>query len=301
MGEFYALRSRPAQGVRRRKFDILLVPQIAPQNWPETSTDSAGFSTPIRTRSPLPVERGQRPRSVQPASSSAVRTARAWPTAPALSPCRQSESTRAGERERVAPRSRRCRRAPRRPRSDRASRPVLAVRAGRGTPRATRCARPPRRTSASAPGIVSTGRSRGPVEHRAGLLGVVEHPVVERTVRLQVAHRRARAERRSTTACRPGRRPARAARRGRRHGPPGRSSPGRRRRPARRRRPRARPRAAHTDGHDRGAAGVVAAGDVGAGDDLEQGRVVGDLLAEVGVEVDVPGHGPTLDRRAARG
>ena len=37
-----------------------------------------------------------------------------------------------------------------------------------------------------------------------------------------------------------------------------------------------------------GVAGVVAARDVGAGHDREQRRVVGDLLAEVGVQVDVP-------------
>ena len=38
----------------------------------------------------------------------------------------------------------------------------------------------------------STGRPAGPGEHRRRLLVVVDHPVVERTVRLEVAHRRAR-------------------------------------------------------------------------------------------------------------
>ena len=72
-------------------------------------------------------------------------------------------------------------------------------------------------------------------QHRGGLLLVVEHPVVERAVRLEVAHLGAGRDARSRTARRPGRRPARAARRRRRRGPPARSWGGRRRRPGRRR------------------------------------------------------------------
>ena len=62
------------------------------------------------------------------------------------------------------------------------------------------------------------------------------------------------------------------------------------------------PRRFGADGtHDLGGAGVEAAGDVRRGDDAQQPGVVGDLLAEVGVEVDGPGTVSRHRRRRARG
>ena len=249
-----------------------------------TSTDSGGSPHPGST---FCGQDAQRPRRVQPAASEPSVTARAWPTAPGVSPCRHSESTDPGERQGVAPRSP-ASSSSTAPGSDRStSRPSLVVGAVGEALAPHRPARVARPASPGRPAMVSTGQPARPVEHGARLRLVVEHPVVERPVRLDVATSTpARAAISLSVADLVGHllaqhvgvdveghpaevlpvvvgdlRPDRDAELGR--------------------------AVAHRR-HDRGVAGVVAAGDVGAGDDLEQRRVVGDLLAEVGVQVDVP-------------
>ena len=195
---------------------------------------------------------------------------------------------------------RRCRSAPRRARTCGTSRPSGAVGPVR---EALVQHRPPGGRApgrAASPGIPSTGRPPDPASTAARLLRVVDHPVVERPVRLDVAHRSSPPPPRSRQG--PdlvGHLLAQQVVR-RRPGRPGRSSPGRRRRPARPTETPSRAASLAHRAHDRGVAGVVAAGDVGAGHDLEQGRVVGDLLAEVGVEVDVPGTHDAGHRWSAR-
>ena len=111
---------------------------------------------------------------------------------------------------------------------------------GPGSPRGRPPARRPPPASAARPASrAPAGRPSRRAPPR--LLLVVEHPVVERAVRLEVAHRRARGRGDLRRACPPGRRPARAARRARRRGRPGRSSRGRRTTPGRRPTPRAGP------------------------------------------------------------
>ena len=137
------------------------------------------------------------------------------------------------------------------------------------------------------PGEAQHRQAPRPGEHRLRLLRVVGHPVVQRPVRLQVAHRRAlltgdrvegrdlfgdlvaqhvvrHVERDPPEPCTVavgdlGSDHDSACRRSCAHGP-----------------------------HGGGRAGVEPAGDVRGGDHLEQPRVVGDLLTEVGVEVDGP-------------
>ena len=274
----------PAQGVRRRKFDILLVPQIAPQDTGclhrfrrSPHADSTGCGRGDR----------QSPRSAQPAVSRAALTARAWSTAPG------AVAVQAERVDRGRPASSACstidaRLGEHRARLGPVDQPAVGRRTrGRGTPRATPPDRPPRRHARQHARHRRARRAPSdPSSTCLRLVLVVEDPVVERAVRLHVAHRGTGALRDLPQRARPGRPPAHAARRGPRHGRPAEVLPvvvGHLR--ADRHAELGGP-LAHRP-HDRGVAGVVAAGHVGAGHDLEQRGVVGDLLAEVGVQVDV--------------
>ena len=75
--------------------------------------------------------------------------------------------------------------------------PVGACSRGRGSPRGRPPGRPPAASVEQPARHAQHRQVAGAVEHRPRLLLVVEHPVVERAVRLEVAHRRCRRPRRS--------------------------------------------------------------------------------------------------------
>ena len=258
----------------------------------------AGFSTVLardlwRRRSPVDVVTGRATTSPRPRGPR--RTAAACSTAPGLSPCTHRESTGVDLARPAPPRARRSRRASSSsaPGSVPGQQPAVGAvpTVGEALGSTTRPARSAPRSSA--PGMPSTGSDPEPVEHRGRLLLVVDDPVVERAVRLDVAHRGARRGRDR------GERPDLVGHLLAEHvggdvaGDPAEVLPvvvG----DLRPDRDTALGGLLAHRAHDLVVARVVAAGHVGAGHDGEQRRVVGDLLAEVGVEVDVPRHGPNI-------
>ena len=282
--------TRPAQGFSEHK-------PAVPQGSPQKSSAGPQQGAVLHRRRAQAVE-DQQVTTASPAASSARRTAARVSAPPRGVAVHAHRVDRRGQLDRAR---RHLRRGPSPGRP--AGRAAAAGRRRRtpvGEP-----LEPPARDRARAPvdsstepGIPSTGSSPRPVQHGRGLVLVVERPGGRaRRAASGTPPRRPR-RRRSPTGRRPARPPARAGRRPARRARPGRSSRGRRRTPGRRRDPAAD--GAGADGlHGGRRPGVEAAGHVGAGHHGQQALVVGDLLAQVGVEVDaarVPGgvHGPSL-------
>ena len=216
-----AVQTRRARGSSADKFDILLVPQICSTgDAGSTSTGSAGFSTRWD-----PPDCGRKSRDGRDRSEAAqgpagapraraVRRARGRPRPG----CRRAgrPSRRVGARSSACADDRGRRPSTSAPGSDARQQPAVGARSPRsGKPsRNAPRARPPRRQRQQrARASRAPAASPDPSSTAPRLLLVVEHPVVERAVRLQVAHRRPGRGRDRATGCRPGRPPARAARR----------------------------------------------------------------------------------------
>ena len=255
-----------SSGTPRRKGSRttnLAVPQGSPQK--SSAAPQAGAAPPQMQAQA--VEDQQRDEPDQPGGLERASYGSRRPTAPGESPCTHTESTAAAS-------STACAAIPsgsveQGARLVAGQQPAVGVVAAVGEPLDVR--RRPRRRGQrqqQRPGHArAPAASPDPASTAAACSASSGDPVVERAVRLEVAHPRPPRPRDRRQRRRPARRPARAARpAGTSQRDPAEASPGRRRTPARRPRPRAGRLGA--DGAHRGRrAGVEAAGDVGAGHD----------------------------------
>ncbi len=279
----------PRRGGRARGFGGLfrLFPCLGVSSTEDPSSSTGAPRSSTETGPRLWRTQGSRNGATRcPAASSARRTACACPTASGESPCTHTESTSAASATACSAISTgSASRAPGSPRAISRPSAVAAV----GEPLDVR--RPAGRRGQrqeQRPREAQHRQVAGSRQHGLGLLGVVGHPVVERAVRLEVAHRRPLAPAIASSVATCSATSSRSTAQG--------TSRATRPKPARSRvgdlgsDDHPEPGRARADGPDRrGRPGVEAAGHVGRGDHLEQARVVGDLLTQVGVEVDGAG------------